>query len=425
MICILKLIPNTISILLGISIPGLVLGRTVFAVFLALAVLLILFDKPFSEIRENFKGTWAKPLGMLLLLVFILCLPSLFASEFPGRSFSALFRTFVFCSLGILIWVYYTNRPEFVDVWMKSLIVSSVVSIAFAFYSQYVSSELYWLLHLKGWKSDALNHNLKGFTAVAVLIIPLLFLGFSRLTHAYKLLVVIGTMSLIYLLWDISNRATIAGLLGMVLCTAVAVCVRFGSKIQVLFTGGAALVSFAGVMTWLRITRDRMILAAPEGDYFLPVWLIDFERQTIWLNAIEIGLRTPWFGRGPNTINFAPGADKLLEGSGGLHVIPAHPHNWVVELFAEIGTIGLACLVVFLVVATVTLLKNYRTSGNPLYISAIAIFAGYWCSGLFNFSYWSAWWQLAFILALALSLTASQKSAIPDQKLNDGNVAYR
>jgi len=421
----LKSIPNTISVLLGISIPGLILGRSVFAVLFGLAILLMLYDRPFSDIRRNFKEVWTKPLGILLLVVFAVSLPSLIASDFPARSAGALLRTFVFCNLGVLVWTYLKSNPELGDLWMKSLIVSSAVSIAFALYSQYLSPELYWVLHLKGWKSDPLNHNLKGFTAIAVLIIPLFFLSFSRLRPTYRWLAALSALSLVYLLWDISNRATIAGLLAVVICAAVTLCVRYGSRLQVLIAAGTALASLGAVMIWLRITRDRMILAAPEGDYFLPVWLIDFERQTIWLNALEIGLRTPWFGRGPNTINFAAGADKLLEGSGGLRVIPAHPHNWVVELFAEIGSVGLALLILFLVIATLKLLRSYRISGNPIYVSAIAIFAGYWGSGLFNFSYWSAWWQLSFILVIALCLATAQKTTSVDTQPSDGNAAFR
>ena len=158
-------------------------------------------------------------------------------------------------------------------------------------------------------------------------------------------------------------------------------------------------------MWWLHHTRFAGSLEAPEGNYFLPTWLIDFQRETIWSNALDIGLQTPWFGRGANTINLAPGADKVLGGTHGLHVIPAHPHNWPVELFAEIGIFGLVGVGAFTLYCIVRMLYAYRTSEHPAVLAAIAIFAGYWCSGLFNFSFWAAWWQLAFILALTLVLS--------------------
>ncbi len=342
------------------------------------------------------------------------------ATDFFPRSLQAIFRTFVFCNLGIVIWAYLKDRPELTELWAKSLILASALAITFAIFSQHVFPELYWFLHLKGWKVDSLNRALKGFSAVTVLLVPLFFLTAYKMRASLRTLALITALGFLFLVWDVGNRASIAGLLGALVCVAIAACLRFASRLQVFVVGGFAVFCFIAVVVWLRITRGQLTATAPEGVYFLPVWLIDFERQTIWTHAVEIALRTPWFGRGPNTINFAPGANQLLQGSGGLHVIPAHPHNWVVELFAEIGAVSLTILVLFLILMTVKLFRSYRRSGNPALISVIAVSAGYWGSGLFNFSFWSAWWQMSFILALALShaVTVGTTSVIDDNSKN-------
>ncbi|NQV99388.1 MAG: O-antigen ligase family protein [Rhodospirillales bacterium] len=411
-------IPTLIAILLGISIPSLVLGRSVFAVLFGVGIILIFINKPFAEIRADLATVWRRPLGLLLLVIFALSLPSLFASDYPVRSFEAIARTFIFCNFGIVIWAYLKDRPALTGVWMKSLIISSAVAICFAFISQYVHPEPYWFLHLKGWKSAPLIHTLKGFAAITVLVIPLfaLALSINKLNDIHRFIALAAIAGFLVLIVALGARASIAGMLAILLCVLVGIGTRVGSRFQLTMTAGLVLSCFAGTVLWLRITRSNMIELAPDGNYFLPVWLIDFERQTIWANALEIGLRTPWFGRGPNTINFAPGADKLLEGTQGLHVIPAHPHNWSVELFAEIGTVGLVFLLIFLLAASYQLLLGYRRSGNLKFLAAIAIFAGYWGSGLFNFSFWSAWWQLAFILAMGFSLSLSTASAKPPGK---------
>ena len=68
-------------------------------------------------------------------------------------------------------------------------------------------------------------------------------------------------------------------------------------------------------------------------------------------------------------------------------------------------TIALALLIVFIAVWGFRMLRQYRAGGDPILLLALSIFAGYWSSGLFNFSFWSAWWQLAFILSMALALS--------------------
>ena len=41
--------------------------------------------------------------------------------------------------------------------------------------------------------------------------------------------------------------------------------------------------------------------------------------------------------------------------------------------------------------------------------AATAVSIGYWVSGLFNFSFWSAWWQVSFMVLLALCLSHTRR----------------
>ena len=170
-------IPRVIALLLGISIPSLILGRSVFAVLFGIAVLLILIDKPFAHMRQELASVWSRPLGLCLLAVFALSLPSLFASDMPGRSFETLARTFVFCCLGIVVWGYLKERPELTPVWSRGLIIASTLAAGFCFFSQYMYPQVFWFVHLKGWQSVRLVHDLKGFSAITVLIVPVLALS--------------------------------------------------------------------------------------------------------------------------------------------------------------------------------------------------------------------------------------------------------
>ena len=398
---------------LGTALPALILGRSVFAVIICIAVFLILIDviktASFTDLLNTFIAEWKRPLAIFLAVVFFLCIPSIITAEKPLHSLISPGRTLGFCFIGTLFYVYLKARPNLTKVWMKWLVISSIIAIGLAFYSQFVHPELYWFLHLKGWSNNPLINTLKGYTALAVFIVPLLMISAYQGRTFLSIIAVVSALLLLILIWQLANRATIAGLLAAIICLSITVCARYGTKRQMIATGSFSTFCLGNVLWWLHTTRDAARFSIPKGDYLLPTWLIDYERQTIWSHAWDIALQTPWFGRGANTINLAPGADKVLEGTHGLHVIPAHPHNWPVELFAEIGIFGLFAVIGFILFCMVQMLYVFRTSGNPAVLTAIAIFAGYWCSGLFNFSFWAAWWQLAFILAQALVLSIQPK----------------
>ena len=74
----------------------------------------------------------------------------------------------------------------------------------------------------------------------------------------------------------------------------------------------------------------------------------------------------------------------------------------------ETGIVGLTSLVIVIVVMFASYLRIYATFRTPAVLAAIAVAAGYWGSGLFNFSFWSVWWQCSFVLMLVLCLAARE-----------------
>jgi O-antigen ligase len=112
-------------------------------------------------------------------------------------------------------------------------------------------------------------------------------------------------------------------------------------------------------------------------------------------------------GWGINTINLVP----LLPGTSpiefGVPVLPSHPHNWVLEIFAETGIVGGLPMLFAVILQFVIMLRRYRADGRPEILAALSASAAFWISGLFNFSFWSAWWQVSYILVLALLYAAT------------------
>jgi len=389
------------AVLLGVAVPAVAFGRAAFAVFIGLALIALLVARPGRDILADLWAQVKTPVGILVFATFAAWLPNVFVSLDPGRSFEAVFRTLIFVGVASAFCSYLSTDQRLITVALKSFTVAAAISIAFALISMTVLPEIFWAMHLKGWQSKPIGTQLKGFSALAVLIIPVLALAGYRAATGWKSICGIVALGFLVIVWDSYNRSAIAGLLASSMAVSLAVLVRSGTKRNVLITLGGVGALIAGTIVWLWVTRGFALRTVPQDGWFFPIWLIGFERQTIWSRALEFASASPWIGIGANTINFVPGADEIIKGSSNLHVIPAHPHNWSVEIFAETGAVGLGILALTIIVAGWRTLSNIRRFGGVGLVLALAAMAGYWGSGLFNFSYWSAWWQMSFLVTLA------------------------
>jgi len=404
--------PRAFAVLLGIAVPAVAFSRVVFAVIVGLALIALFFSRPWRDIIRDLWAQCQTPVGILILLTFVAWVPNIFSSIYPLRSFVAVSRTLVFVGVAAAFYSCLSIDQRLVKISLRAFTVMAAISVSFALISMTALPELYWALRLKGWVSQPIGTNLKGFSALAVLIVPVLALAGYRSSMAFRVATVLTSVAYFAFVWESYNRSAIAGFLAAAIAIVMAVLVQKGTKKNVMAALSGVGVLIVGVVVWLRVTRGFFLDHSPQGNWFLPVWLVDYERQIIWERALEFASAAPWFGIGANTINFVPGADAIIEGTGNLHVIPAHPHNWGVEVYAETGTIGLAALLLTIVAVAVKTLLEVRRSGGLGLICAIAIMAGYWGSGLFNFSYWSAWWQMSFLISLAMVLHAQTRSHV-------------
>ncbi len=390
------------AIFLGLAVPSVAFGRVVFAGFVGFALISLFFCRSWRDILRDLITQCRTPVGMLVLLTFVAWLPNVLISNFPLRSFEAVSRTLILVGIGSAFCSCLSTDRRLIDISLRTFTIMAAISVAFALISMTVLPEFFWAMRLEGWLSQPVGTKLKGFSALAVVIVPVLVLAGYRSSLIWKVVGALISATFLVLVWETYNRAAIAGFLAAVISVVLAVLMQRGSKKNVLTAMAGAIVMIGGVILWLRTTRGFLLGLAPQENWFFPVWLIDYERQTIWEKALEFASMSPWFGIGANTINFVPGADAIIKGTQNLHVIPAHPHNWAVEVMAETGAVGLATLLITIGVMGVRTLLSLRRTGNLGLVCVTGILAGYWGSGLFNFSYWSAWWQVSFLLALAL-----------------------
>ncbi len=330
------------------------------------------------------------------------------------RSLEATLRTGMFIAIGTMIYAGLRDDPKLLDLSLRAFIGTSFVCLIIAVLESTALPQLYWALRLKGWMSYPLKTALKGFSSLAVISIPLLGYAAWRTCGYWRHAAILTIIASAFLIWDTSNRAAIAGFLAMSVALTGSMFFGRGQRKYVLVSALCTAVLVAGVFVWLNMSRGFLSEVAPPADRLFPVWLVDFERQTIWEHTLKIADQAPWFGIGANTINFTPGANAPLPGNEQLHIIPAHPHNWVMEILAETGILGLSALLTTVISLAFHLLRRFRTSQSVGIFCAIAILIGYSVSGLFNFSYWSAWWQVSFLIGISMCLARHEEPAVRD-----------
>jgi O-antigen ligase len=385
--------------LIGAAVPTIVFGRAVFAVVLGIAFFALVISglrcQAWRELRERSRT----PVGIAAIVTITAWVMSSFGSEFPWRSFEASARTGFFVSIGVMVSGALKGEPRLRDVCFRAFIIVGASSALLALVEMTIAPELFWALRLKGWLAQPLHTELKSFSSLAVIVVPSIILAGWILRRYWMSLAVACSAAFLFLVWENHNRAAIAGFLAIIGILAAFRLLRPGGHRSAVTLVGFFIFGSLSVAVWLKATRPPIEL---DADWVFPLWLVDFQRQTIWGQALEIWQKAPWFGVGANTINFDLSASRPLPGDESLHIIPAHPHNWIVEILAETGVIGLASLLVALLLLSLQLARRYRT---------MAVMAGYWVSGLFNFSVWSAWWQASFVLTLAVAFSAEDSSA--------------
>ena len=393
--------------MLGCALPVQVAGRGTIAGALLIAFLCFLsLPQKAVYLKRLFKATRSFA-GVVLLLTFILWLPNAFYSIDPIRSLESTVRSFAFIGLGALFWAVLVENERARDLSKRALLVASAIAVSIAIVAQTAVPELYWFLHLKGWTSAPVGTSLKPFSALAVLIIPAIIWAGVRLKGAWSIIAAANTIGFLAMIWLTYNRAAIAGFLGIIVIAAGLTALSHRRRLIRTALPLAALAAVTGVLIWLNMTRSRPGFG---DDLLFPLWLIDFQRQTIWNFAQGLFQQNFWFGMGTNTINFAPGANALIPHTvTNLAMIPSHPHNWVLEVAAETGIFGILSLMGVVALTSIRYFQGFIKGGEGAYFVAACIAAGYWVSGLFNFSFWSSWWQMSFVLMISFCL--SQRSA--------------
>ena len=157
----------------------------------------------------------------------------------------------------------------------------------------------------------------------------------------------------------------------------------------------------------------------------MPFNIIGEHRQIIWSFSYDRFLQRPWLGFGPDVSGDIPGAKETVKSwhpskyekenpnwtekqrnFWNQEYIPSHPHSWLFELMVETGFLG---LVVFLITLFHFFYTVFQKSLSRMALSLILLNGIYWSIGLVSFSFWSARWQIVYLLLTALLLSVQKE----------------
>ena len=398
----LPLLRDAAAILLGLTVPAMVSGRAVLqglaALCLVLALILAAAD---PDIRRRWREAVFGRFGLVVLIAFAGMAVSIPGSLDPLRSADAWARTLAYIGACVLFWAFLAG-----DARARRLALSGFVLLAGIGALLVAAAQLGFRLPLQVVRNalDVTSSawaftDLKAYAAVAACMVPVLV--WLAVAHACRPLRwgVVGTVAIILcLLVTTGNKSAIAGLLAAALVVSLAAALRRRGRWLAAWPLVAAAVVGAVVAG---------VYELPDAPPASAVWpwmppeLVDTHRQQIWRFTASKIAEAPWTGWGINCIDRAPGAHDIPTGYR-VEVLPSHPHNWVLEILAETGVIGLLPVLAALLWYGGQQARRHVLTGEGTALARLALWATFWGSSLFNFSIWSSWWLITFFLLTAL-----------------------
>lgn len=392
-----------VAILIAVSLPAIILGRTTLAVLLICAFFFAVFATGPKVLLQKASAVIYSPISGLILIVAVIWSISLFTSVDVSRSVATELRTILYIVLMIPLWTALIQDEKYVELCLKSLAISSLVLGAVALIALNMPSSFIGTLRGNPSSSIVPIRILKESASSAILIIPLLGWFMWRHKNIWRLIGGLAILVMYSLVFLTKSRSAFAGLLGGAFVVVILYNLyrRNGLVIGMSILIGVCLAGAS--VYWLYETRGWTVGIYGGETWPLPEWLIDPPRQAIWKFTWEAGESHRWFGVGINVIDRLPGADSWNPETGTRN-IPLHPHNWIVEITIETGLVGLVAFLSLIGVFAAKHIKHYAQSGSPALLAMGGIWGAYWISGLFSFSYWSSWWQVSFLATTVICL---------------------
>ncbi|NMM43049.1 O-antigen ligase family protein [Rhodospirillaceae bacterium KN72] len=371
------------------------------APFLAVALIGVLSSLTTRAAWDEVFRRIVSPLGMTLGAGFLLWLSSALLSDHVWASVETVIRTVAMVFAGLLFSVFLDEDSDRRQIMGRALVWISLAVILFVVACFYLGDHIDGFVRAVGggeWASAQVRF--KMFGSAVVCLLPVVFYFGLRIGGSVKWAAFSCVPLVMLELYADGVEPSYSGILGMVGSSAfVAVVLLLGRirpamrriVLSVLLVG-----ALGGAVVFLEALPKPPAPPVPQMNVPFPDW----HRQVIWGFTWEQLKSSPVLGVGPNTISKVPGAHDIIPGMNQEY-IPAHPHNWVLEIGSETGILGLSAFVA----ALLMFVRRYSVrvvAGRCDGWAGLFLMGVFWSSAMVNFSIWAAWWVLVFVLLVAL-----------------------
>lgn len=393
---------RAIAVLAGLVIPLLVIGRGAASILVPVIGGLTALALYWPRGLEPLRAAFGRPLVAALAVMFALWLPAVAGSLKPGFSFAIWLQVLGLILLASCLARVLGESPALHRWTLRVMVAMSVAGCAIAAGSLLVWPQLLeYVRPVKIGGAVTPIHYLKSYAAVMPCLTPLLLWAGFRLGGGWRIAAIVAVILGAVIVHATGNRAALAGYGGALVFVAAALVMKRAPR-GLRIAAAATLAAAAVAAMWLVVAHlPPMPYQGPETNR-MPTWLVDAHRQAIWGFVLDRALERPWFGWGPSMANFLPGANDPVPGLGQTFV-PLHAHNWVLQLFNDVGALGLAPALAALAVFLIGLERRFR-AGDGAALAALGLSGAFFVSMLANFSVWQGWWQSVFAVLLPIAL---------------------
>lgn len=137
-------------------------------------------------------------------------------------------------------------------------------------------------------------------------------------------------------------------------------------------------------------------------------------RLYIWSFTLERALEKPFAGWGFNSARNIPGGDVLIQfteagKTDDRKLLPSHPHNQVLQIWLELGYVGLALLIALLGYGAYAIHGSHLTPAEKS--AAMAALSSYIIIGYLSYGVWQYWWVASGLLCWILARSTASIDA--------------
>ncbi len=407
----------SLAVLAGVAVPLAAFGKAVMAVPLvpaALAALILTLDPAF---RARVYAIITRPEGVAVTVFFLLALLSALFSDHMAKSVFTVARSVLFVGFAAVLATVLADNTARAKLAHKALLVGSAISLAYVCWTVYVDNSLHIWLNGGGNARQSASAELKAFGSSAACLLPVLLWAAGQVWPRAAISVPAIVLAVFLVVWlggdDLSRAGVLGIIVGLGLTGLVFLVRRMNRQFRIAAVASVVLI----VLALSSVIAAKLPTSADiqQGRLALPWQLIDLHRQVIWRFTLDAAERRPLLGYGPNTINLIEGAKDIARFpswtrvSADAEFLPSHPHNWVLEIASETGLLCLTALLLALLLV-LRRVANLALAGAQAGWAAVFVFGAFWGSSLANFSIWAAWWQLTFLVLLAIAVAGARQS---------------